>query len=360
MYPIACGGRMRVPKSMMWTEWLFSKLPFYDRGLKYQIVIRFLFVLMIWLIGLLVAIVDGRLDFYIHWYQIYFLLFGALPIVLIGGYNLTIALDNTINSFEPLFDMERGHFERFKRRTNRFSGSTIGILAIAIVLFVTAQSGLDFSAWPRSIWGAWTYILIFLINFVMSTGIWMGASLWMTIFYLSRQPFKPDVSSNTVEKFRGITSLTLVFAIFYFIAITITMVVPILTENTSVLYDLLFSPAILFIALGVAGTLLPFYNIHNTLVSIKRRLLKSLDREFERWQVELDAALLNPEGITHEQTMLIMSNLFRLEMRERRTLLAPEWPFDINFVSKLLAVILIPAIVRIFVDIYSRTYLLPP
>jgi hypothetical protein len=229
-----------------------------------------------------------------------------------------------------------------------------------VVLFLTLPSGLNFTALPQSLWGLWAIILIFLIDFVSATGVWMGATLWITIFFISRQPFKTEISSNTIEKFRGLTSLTLLFAIFYFIAMTITMVVPLLTESINMLYELLFSPMILFIVLGAAGTLLPFYNIHNTLVSIKRRLLRSLDSEFERWQRELDVALLNPEGISSEQTMLIMSNLFRLEMRERRTLLAPEWPFDINFVSKLLAVILIPAIVRIIVDIYSRTYLLPP
>ncbi len=349
-----------MPRAMIWTEWIFSRLPLYDRGMKVQVLVRFLFVLMIWFIGFMVALVDGQLDFYLHWYQIVPLLFGSMMIVLTGAYGLTKALTKTVGTFEQLFDMDSGQFEEFEGKISRLGGSTLAILAIAMVLYVTLPSGLNFSAPPRTLWGAYAYVLIFIIDFVMATGIWMGASLWITIYLISRQPFKADISSNTIEKFRGVTTLTLIFAIFYYVATTMALVVPLLTANASMLLELLFSPLILLVVLGAVGTLLPFYNIHNTLVSIKRRLLNGVSDEYERWQSKLDAALMSPAGATTEQVMLIMGNLFRLELRDRRVRAAPEWPFDISFISKLLAVILIPAIVRIFVDIYSRTYLLPP
>jgi hypothetical protein len=353
-------GRLIMPKSMIWTEWLFSRLPFYGKGLRYQIVIRFLFVFLIWLTGLIVAVADGAFDIFIHWYQIIPLLFGSAMIVLMGAYGLTRALAKTVGSFEQLFEMEGKEYQEFEGKVMRLSGSTIAILIITFIFYFALPSGLNFGAVPATLWGVYAYFLIFIIDFIMSTGLWMGASLWITIFLISRQKFKADISSDTVEKFRGITSLTLIFAIFYYVALTATLAVPLLNADVSVLYGLLYSPLTLLIIMGAVGTLLPFYNIHNTLVSIKKKLLKGVNAEYERWQGELDAALASSGGVSVEQTMLIMSNLFRLELKDRRLRVAPEWPFDISFVSKLLAVILIPAIVRIFMDIYSRTYLIPP
>jgi hypothetical protein len=51
-----------------------------------------------------------------------------------------------------------------------------------------------------------------------------------------------------------------------------------------------------------------------------------------------------------------MGRLFSLQIRERRLREAPEWPVDVGFVSRLVSVVLIPAVVRISVELFNRFY----
>ncbi len=52
-----------------------------------------------------------------------------------------------------------------------------------------------------------------------------------------------------------------------------------------------------------------------------------------------------------------MGRLLSLQMRERKIREAPEWPIDIGFVSRLLSLVLVPAMVRISVELFNLIFI---
>lgn len=59
-----------LPKDRIWTEQLFSYLPF-DRDLVHQMALRFTFLILLWLSGLLAYSFDGLMEEFISNIQIY-------------------------------------------------------------------------------------------------------------------------------------------------------------------------------------------------------------------------------------------------------------------------------------------------
>lgn len=111
----------------------------------------------------------------------------------------------------------------------------------------------------------------------MATGIWLGVSIWLAIFLVSRQPLDVELSSDTVEKFRGLSKLALWFSLFYFIAISLGGGFSSIGSSQIIL----LSPFLLFVAIGVISIMLPFYNIHLTLLTLKKRQSQEIEEEFK-------------------------------------------------------------------------------
>lgn len=105
--------------------------------------------------------------------------------------------------------------------------------------------------------------------------------------------------------------------------------------------------------IGALGILLPFYNIHRTLVSLKRRELLKIEEEFELMQKQLIDVQKEPAQKISGESLMLLHRLFSLQIRERRARAAKEWPIDIGFVSKLLGLILAPAAARILPEILN-------
>ncbi len=57
-----------------------------------------------------------------------------------------------------------------------------------------------------------------------------------------------------------------------------------------------------------------------------------------------------------DQTITIMARLFSLQIKERHVKAAKEWPIDIGFLTKLIAVGLIPIIARVAAQIFTRYF----
>jgi len=80
---------------------------------------------------------------------------------------------------------------------------------------------------------------------------------------------------------------------------------------------------------------------------LKRRELLKIEEEFEELQLQLDGVLAEPVSHSSDQITVIMGRLSSLQIKERRIKLAQEWPIDIGFLSKLLGLVLVPAIARV-------------
>jgi hypothetical protein len=160
-----------------------------------------------------------------------------------------------------------------------------------------------------------------------------------------------------IEKFRDLSMLALWFSVGYFIALSIEILsLSIGVPATSIL-EFIISPFLFFIAIGFIGILLPFYNIHSTLLKLKKQELLKIENESESLTKQLDSILLNESSTQPtDQTIALMARLFSLQIKERRVREAQEWPIDISFVSKLGGLVLMPIITKLFVDFISRYF----
>jgi hypothetical protein len=316
-----------------------------------QILPRFLLLLAIWFVGLLIFLTQGAVIQYVTNYQIMLPYFGTGLIVLLGAYALPLELGKSLEDFRLQMDIDDSGYQKLSGQMERYCFSPFPIILIALAMFIFVSGGANLFLPPvLSITVIWGYILVFVVDLMTATGIWLGASIWLTIFLISRRPLRLDLSQRVVAKFRRLTTLAIWFSLFYFLALTIGLAIP-LSLNPSLFLGSVFYPLIAFILIGVAGILLPFYNIHNALLSIKRRELSSIRIEFEALQAQFEKPTSNASSLT-EDTLPLMRKFFSLQLRERQVRLTEEWPIDITFISRLLLFVAIPVIVRIIIWLY--------
>jgi len=335
---------------MNWIELLFSRLPVGMEKLGKQILVRLAFLFLIWLTGLVAHAVDGMTTQYISNTQIYVTLFGSGLIVLFGSYMVQQSLGDTILSFRSLLKLDDSSFQELSGRIERYSYSFVPCLLIALPLTVFLSVGLSElqAALFGGIHAIWNLLVAFFLNLLMATGIWIGVSIWLTIFLISRQPLQVDPSLDPIEKFRGLTVVALWFSLFYFIAISIGLVMAFTEQSATPTLSMLFSPLLVFVVFGVVGILFPFYNIHKALLKLKNQELSKISEESEQLLQQLDEVLAKkPTRLTGDQTITILARLFSLQFKERNVKSAQEWPIDVGFLSKLIGICLIPIISRI-------------
>jgi hypothetical protein len=346
-----------LPRGRIWTELLFDLLPVDRDRLSHQMVARLALLLLIWLSGLLAYGADGLAGDYLSNSQLLSTLFGNGLIVLFGTHMIQRSLPEAISSFRGLVDLDEGSFRRLSDRIEGLSFSFVPCLVIGLVYTllltdvpVEAQRVLAEGAAAHSLWGL---VLVSFVYLLTGTGIWMGVSIWLTVFLISRQPLRVELSPGLMERFRGLSMLTLWFALFYFLAVSIGVAASVAGGPAVSLAEIVLSPLLLFIVIGVACVLLPFYNIHRALVGLKGRELREIEEEYDRLRLQLEEASQRGE---EAGAIEAIGHLFSLQIRERRLREAPEWPADIGFVSRLVSVVLIPAVVRISVELFNRFY----
>ena len=233
-----------LPRNMNWIELLFSKLPIGRKRPKEQILVRLAFLFLIWLSGLIAHALDGMTAEYVSNVQIYTTLFGTSLIVFFGSYMVQQSLGNTVFSFRSLLKLDESSFREFSDRVERYSYSFVPCILIALLLtvfFSVAGWQLsDLQAVLGSIHEVWSLLFVFFLNLLTATGVWIGVSIWLTIFLISRQPLQVKPSPSTIEEFRGFTMLALWFSLFYFLAISIGIVVPLANQPAMSLFDIFF------------------------------------------------------------------------------------------------------------------------
>jgi len=342
---------------MFWIEALFVRVPV-ARRLRAQVLLRLFFMFLLWLSGLVAFTFDGLGAMYVSQMQIYLTFFGTGFIVLFGSYAVQESLVSTAVSIRPLLKVDDSRFKKFLERVELYTYSFIPDLSIAL-LFTFVIPGnrvtlVQLAGMFESVHVAWTMVFVFFLNLLTATGIWFGVSIWLTIFLISRQPLQVELSSKTAREFRELANLALEFAVFYFLAIALGLIVPLSSAAIASLFDVITSPLLIYLVIGALGVLLPFYNIHRTLVSLKRRELLQIEEEYELMEKRLNTAQKEPMQKSGGESLALMHGLSSLQIRERRVKAAKEWPIDIGFVSKLLGLILAPAAARILPEILNK------
>lgn len=343
-----------LPRKMFWIEALFARVPVVRR-FREQVLLRLVFSFLLWFSGYVVFAVDGLGTVYAADVQMYLTFFGVGFIILFGAYAIQESLGSTVMSIRPLLRLDDSKFKEFFARMELYTFSFIPVLLIALLfMFVVPGNRVTLEGLAgmfESVHAAWIMILSFFLNLLTATGIWMGVSIWLTIFLISRQPLHVELSSKTSREFRGLTNLALEFAVFYFLAIALGLIIPLSGTPIVSWRDVILSPLSVYIVIGALGILLPFYNIHRTLVALKRRELLQIEDEFELMHKQFIDVQKEPAEKIRDQSMMLLNRLFSLQIRERKARAAKEWPIDIGFVSKLAGLIAAPAAARILPEI---------
>ena len=322
-------------------------------------VARFVFLFGIWLSGLLVYAFDGLMIEYVLDMSIYLGYFATSFIILFGSYIVQQKLGNIIQDFHPMLKLDNSEFHKFSNRLNRFFYSFYPCIILGFVLGVFTGVPTQFQLALNqgfSLHVAWSMFFNSFGLLLTATAIWMFVSIWITIFLISRQPLNVKLSSETIAKFRELSVLALWFSLFYFIGISISNFTFFTSGQAFSLTEILLSPYLLFIAIGVFGVLFPFYNIHLALIKLKKQELYKISEESQKLLEQLDQKLMHQSKLQEiEPNISIMHHrLFNLQVKERYVKEAQEWPIDLDFLSKLLVLVLIPIISRIvFMLIFS-------
>lgn len=336
---------------MLWTELLFSRFPINTDIFWQQMLVRLVFLLGIWLSGLLAHALDGLLTNYIMDLNVYLGYFGTSFIILFGSYLVQNKLGQIIQDFRPILKLDTKEFQRFSERLKRVIYSFFPCLLIAIGL--AAYTGV-LNQFQQSLTEGFRVHIIWNLFFnsfgllLTATAIWMFVSIWLTIFGISRQPLNVKLSSETLAGFRELSLLALWFSLFYFIGVSIGNITYFVNARIFSLTEIFISPYIFFIVFGVGGILFPFHNIHTALVKMKKQEISKISEESKMLLQQLDEALNKLTTSQHDKKIaMIHYRLFSLQIKEKQARAAKEWPIDMSFVSKLLVLILIPIISRI-------------
>ncbi len=347
----------RLPKKILWIELLFSYFPIDKKMFWQQMLARFCLLFSVWLTGFLAYALDGLMVSYITNLSIYQTLFGTSFIILFGSYMVQRSLNDLIPNIRTILKLDEPLFRKFSERVERYSYSFLPCVLIALgLVFLSGapnefQQALTEGFKPHIIWNL---SFTFFYSLLGATGLWMFISIWLTIFLTSRQPLDVKLSPKTIERFRDLSMLALWFSLFYFLAIAIGIVTLSAVVPAFSLLEIVISPLVFFVAIGIIGILFPFYNIHKALFKLKKQELLRIEEESEKLLQQLDEVLAKqPTRQISDQTITIMARLFSLQVKERHVKAAQEWPIDISFLSKLVVLVLIPIIARIAAQIFT-------
>ncbi|MEJ2240600.1 MAG: hypothetical protein P8Y18_00425 [Candidatus Bathyarchaeota archaeon] len=336
-----------MPKDMLWTEFLFSFFPVDKENFRLQLAVRFLFLFLVWLTGLAVYSFNGLSTSYLFDPNIYVLVFGMFFLIFVGSFYVQNTLQKILVNFRSLIKLDNEEYSSFSRRLKKYAFSIFPCVVVGIVLtFFTGA----FPAMERifiegiDLIGLWNLVIDLFATLMSGTAIWMFASIWLTIFLISRQPLSVSLSEQTFVRFRELSMFALWFGLFYFIGVLIANLSFFTNIQTLSLYQIIVSPYLVFVVIGVVGILFPFFNIHNTLLKIKNKELDNISKETESLLKVLNEATGKKDA---NQTISVFATLFSLQIQEKKVKNAQEWPIDVSFISKLIVIGFIPILSRI-------------
>jgi len=336
---------------MIWLEALFRRLPVAYDSLRTQLLVRYTFLAAIWVSGYLVYSLESLSSLFLSSIGLHLGLFATGMITLFGTYMVQKALPPAVTDVKPLLDLSGEEFEELHRRTTGYVCDFRPVLALAGALIAfnpgvrEALTSLQMEGFaPRY---AWNILAEFFFHLINGTGLWLGFSIWLAVLTISRQPFNHGVREVN-ERFSGLAVLVLWFSAFYFISLSIGVATSLMGSPSVSLFDLLFSPLLVFLALGFLWVFFPFFSIHQALSGIKKAELMEIEKDYR------ELIQRSNEDASPEESIIHVQQLLSLQLRERMTMNMDEWPINIGFVTKLLTLILIPALVRVSAEFINK------
>ena len=340
-----------LPRDMIWLESIFKRFPLKYENLRSQLLARVLFLATIWISGYLIYSLEGLSSEYLSNIGLLFGIFATSLLPIYGTYMVQKSLPLAIDDVKPLLDLSSEEFEQLDQKIEGYvySFTPVFIMAVLLLFLVSDipqrfMNQLSTGFTLRFIWDA---LITFFFNLINGTGIWLGLSIWITVLNISKQPFK-ETYNDVDTRFRGLAMLVLWFSAFYFISISLGVATSLIDSPAVSLLEILFSPFIMFLLLGFVWVLFPFFNIHQALSQIKKSNLESIKDEYQALTESIT------EDITPDESILIIRELLNLQLKEKMISNMEDWPINIGYITKLLTLVLIPAIVRITIELFNR------
>jgi hypothetical protein len=336
-----------MPKKKVWTELLFSIFPFDKTKFWQQIVAKFIFLLLIWILGLIFYAIDGLTDNYLFNINRYVLNFGMFLLILMGSYQVQKTVNKIIQDFKPLIKMDTSQYQIFSLRLKGYVFSFIPCLLIALILAYVGGAYTYYQgvfADGIRLHLVWTLFFDSFSALLVGTIIWLFASIWLTIFLISRQELSVKLTDQTITKFRELSMFALWFGLYYFIGVSVGNISFIANIQALTLSEIVVSQYLGFVLIGIVGILLPFYNIHLTMRKMKNEEIAKISLESNSLLKTLDEELSKQSS---DKVVYILAHLFSLQFKEKLAKAGQEWPIDISFLSKLIMIGLIPILTRL-------------
>lgn len=336
-----------MPKKNVWTELLFSLFPFNKTKFWQQLAARFIFLLLIWILGLIFYSIDDLTYDYLLNINQYVLNFGMLLLILMGSYHVQKTTNKIIQDFKPLLKMDISQYQNFSLRLKGYVYSFIPCVLIALIF---AFLGGAFTYYQGAFADGirlhllWNLIFDSFSTLLVGTIIWLFFSIWLTIFLISRQELNVKLTEQTIAKFRELSMFALWFGLYYFIGVSVGNISFIANIQALTLSELVVSQYLVFVLIGIVGILLPFYNIHLTMLKLKNEEIAKISKESNSLLATLDEELLNESS---NKVVFVLAQLFSLQLKEKQAKTGQEWPIDISFLSKLIMIGLIPILSRL-------------
>lgn len=350
-----------MPKKLFWTERVIELFPIGKQrsGISFGVLlfVRSLFFSSIfWLTGFLAIAIDGMtIDSLslLTQQMIVFCIIGFL--VFVGSWWFRNQWTWFFNWTRHILKLSEAEFGRFRDKLERLINSFFPCLTIALILFflnLLPQLDLLYSNLFRHplVFAYWWCFMTFTFILFLATGLWMTISLWIVTFLTLRQPLDLTLSRRTSEEFRPLALWSLKDSLFYFVGIGILVFYEYIQRFLwgTILYSAIVGLAIL---IGVLAFLLPFYNIHRSLVKSKKRKMREIEEESSKLiQESNDVSTKYPAGDSKDRLILITSRLVNLHIKERSVTEADEWPIDTTILSMLAGIVLTPILTKIIID----------
>lgn len=333
------------------TDFWMERFPIRKSGSFWWFVKMLCFLLVIWFSGFLAFAFDGVAIRYLSNLSLHAQFFGTGILVLWGTRSFRSFLEWLPKWARPVLKLGDVEFEDLFKKVERSVCSFFPIFLIALAmiflnLYISSQTFFDY----LTVHSAWNFAFICFFFLLGGTGMWIIVSLWLSIFWLSRQPLNLRLSFDTSKTFRPLAIPSLYAALCFFVAISI---VPFFYPPTSFSEVTIYG---LFILFGALAFFIPFYNIHSVLVQLKKQELQRIDKETNELIRELeDASTKKP---TSDNVTTIVARLLALQIKEKIVRKAEEWPVNISFFSALWGIALM-AFVRVIVELVTRILQFP-
>jgi len=316
------------------------------------------FFSIFWLSGLAAIVIDGFVIEALFWLTLCMANFHIIGFMIfaVSGW-FSNRWDWFFGWSSHILKLSELEFAKFHDKLERLITSFYPCLTIGLVLAIN---------WLRPEFGAilefgtlwrvrWYVCYSFMFSLLAATVIWMIVSMWITMFLTFRKPLDLKLSRWTSRDFRPLALWSLKISLLSFGGLTIYAVF-ITAIQFAFVADLwqthLVLSTVFFAFVAVTAFLLPFYNIHRTLVKLKKRELQEIEAEYSKLTQELNENLSkHPTKDSKERLMLITPCLINLQIRERIASEADEWPIDTTILSMLTLIVLIPLLTQIVIDI---------